>query len=136
MEPDAEIALRREAWSTPFPAVVSALVEALGLSYVASVASVVETRSVREWAEGTLTPRGDTEERLRLALWLLRGLQRINAHPKAWFTLPDPRLDGASPGSLLQKGDLDVVGPLLLAAMQAEVDAGDVVPFDPTRKRR
>lgn len=132
--------LHWEAFSAPFPQVVRELINALGLSYVTSLADVRETRSVREWAEGARTPRGSTESRLRLAYWVVTWLQReagLTVSLRPWFELPNPQMDWDVPGRLIREGDVEEIGPRFREAM-SERGNPKVVPFEspkPSRRR-
>lgn len=101
--------------------VVAELSEVLGAKLVAYVAGVTETRAVREWADGIRTPRSPVPERLRLALHVVEMLRERDsaAVVQAWFQGLNPRLDDRSPARLLREGDLDEVGPQILAAARA-----------------
>lgn len=101
--------------------VVAELCEVLGAKLVAYVAGVTETRAVREWADAARTPRPPVPERLRLALHVAEMLHERDsaAVVQAWFQGLNPRLDDRSPARLLREGDLDEVGPQILAAARA-----------------
>lgn len=109
-----------------FPVAVKELQELLGGRLVAYVAGVTEVRAVNEWAEGTRTPRGQLEDRLRFAL---RVASFIAEHDgpgvaQAWFQGLNPQLEDRSPARLLREGDLEEVGPEILAAARAFVVGG------------
>ncbi|WP_207555048.1 hypothetical protein [Mycobacteroides abscessus] len=100
-------------------ALVAALADQLGLKLVAYLGKVKETRAVRQWAEGAREP-GNAEdiERLRLAF---RAASLIMSREsagvaQAWFQGLNPVLGDASPARLLREGDINVVGPQILAA--------------------
>lgn len=92
-----------------FPVVVKELREVLGGRLVACLARVGEVRAVNEWAEGTRTPRGQAENRLRFALPMASftaehdGAGWPRPHSRAW-TL---QLEDRSPDRLSREGDLD-----------------------------
>lgn len=70
---------------------------------MACLGPVSETRAVRQWAEGT------------------------RDHPRvvqAWFQGMNPQLEDAAPARLIREGDLDEVGPRVLAAARAFGAAG------------
>ena len=109
-----------------FPVVAKELSELLGAKLVAYVAAVTETRAVRQWAEGDREARDPIPARLRLALQVALLIARHdNARvAQAWFQGLNPQLDDRSPARLLREGDLEEVGPLVLAAARAFVSSG------------
>jgi len=116
-----DFAAHDRAYRLPIEAVVAELRDALGARLVAYVAGVTETRAVREWAEGARTPRSPVPERLRLALQVVEMLQACDSAGvvQAWFQGLNPRLEDRSPARLLREGDLEEVGPQILAAARA-----------------
>lgn len=106
---------------------VTELRGALGPGLVAGLAGVSETRPVHQWADGTRGLKSPhTEARLRLAYHLLKLVTERDSDSVArvWFTGLNPELDDASPVRLLRDGDLDEVGPRLLAAARAFAASG------------
>lgn len=105
-----------------FDAVVRELRELLTPRLVAYIAGVRETRAVHQWADGTRAVKSDdVERRLRLALRIALVL-REREEPRvirAWFQGLNPRLDDRSAARLLRDGDLDEIGPVVLAAARA-----------------
>jgi len=88
---------------------------------------VRETRAVRQWAEGTRVIQDKTDEqRLRLAyqVAMLVGERDSAEVVQAWFQGLNPELEDRSPVRLLREGDLDEVGPLVLAAARAFAATG------------
>jgi hypothetical protein len=61
------------------------------------------------------------ERRLRLAYQIARliGEKDSPGVVQAWFQGLNPQLDDRSPARLLREGDVDEVGPLVLAAARA-----------------
>lgn len=121
-----DMAAYEHATRLAFPVVVKELQELLGGRLVAYLAAVSEVRAVNEWAEGIRTPRGQLEDRLRFAL---RVASFIAEHDgagvaQAWFQGLNPQLDDRSPARLLREGDLEEVGPEILAAARAFVVGG------------
>jgi hypothetical protein len=107
--------------------IVTELRAALGPRLVALLAGVGETRAVHQWADGTRELKSpSTEARLRLAyqLWKLITLRDSDRVAQAWFTGLNPKLDDVSPSRLIRDGDLDEVGPRLLAAARAFAATG------------
>ena len=104
-----------------FPQVAGDLREILGAKLTAYLGGVKETRAVNEWADGTREPGAETQRRLRLALQVAIVIADADgaevAH--AWFVGLNPQLDDRSPARLLRKGDLDEVGPAVIAAERA-----------------
>ena len=120
-----------EAYEAATRANVEVLVKelraALGPRLVALLAGVTETRAVNQWAEGTRELRSPTtEQRLRLAyqLWKLITTRDSDGVAQAWFTGLNPKLDDTSPARLVRDGDLDEVGPRLLAAARSFAATG------------
>ncbi len=120
-----DFAAHDRAYRLPVAAVVAELRDVLGAKLVAYVADVRETRAVREWADGAREPRSPVPERLRVALQVVELLLAFEAPGvvQAWFQGLNPRLDDRSPARLLREGELDEVGPQVLAAARAFVAA-------------
>ncbi len=102
----------------PVPMLISELREILGARLVAYIGSVRETRAVREWAEGTRTPKGDATERLRLAYLVAKDINDTDGPEitQAWFQGLNPLLGDISPARLLREGDIDTDGRRIIAA--------------------
>lgn len=102
------------------PAVlVKELRDLLGAKLVAYLGGVKETRAVRQWAEGTRAVSGGQDlQRLRVAYQAARLLceRDTNEVVQAWFQGLNPALGDRSPARLLREGDLNEVGPQVLAA--------------------
>lgn len=102
------------------PAVlVKELRELLGAKLVAYLGGVKETRAVRQWAEGARAISGsDDLQRLRVAYQAARLLAERDEPGvvQAWFQGLNPVLGDRSPARLLRDGELDDVGPQVLAA--------------------
>ena len=106
---------------------VTELRAALSPRLVAVLAGVRETRAVHQWADGVREVKSPvTDARLRLAhqLWKLVTTRDSDRVAQAWFTGPNPQLDDVSPARLLRDGDVDEVGPRLLAAARAFAATG------------
>lgn len=77
---------------------------------------------MRQWAEGTraIQDRAD-ERRLRVAYQVAAVIAEADSAEvaQAWFQGLNPALEDRSPARLLREGDLDEVGPLVLAAARA-----------------
>ncbi len=109
-----------------FPEVVAALREILGLKLCAYLGSVKETRAVNEWAEGLREPSDEVQRRLRLALQVAGAIAEVDGPEvaRAWFQGLNPQLDDRSPARLLREGDIDEVGPEVIAAERAFLVGG------------
>ena len=124
--PRPDLAAYDRAMRVDLPVAVAEAVQLLGPKLVAYVCGVAETRSVRAWAHGEYVPREPAPQRIRLAL---RVASLIADHDnarvaQAWFQGLNPQLDDQSPARLLRDGDLDEVGPQVLAAARAFVVGG------------
>lgn len=110
------------------PELVANLREILGAKLVAYLGSVQETRAVRQWADSTdpRTPSNDVLNRLRMAYRIASLLRDKDSAGvvQAWFQGMNPRLDDVAPARLLREGDLEQVGPNILAAARAFAAAG------------
>lgn len=122
-----ELRAHERAMRLPFEAAVGELVGLLTPRLVAYVAGVRETRAVHQWADGTRDAKSrDVEDRLRFALQVALLLAEHDPARvvQAWFQGLNPHLEDRSPARLLREGDLDEVGPLVLAAARAFVVGG------------
>jgi hypothetical protein len=101
-----------DAMRAPFHFVARELTQMLGAKLVAYIARVSETRAVAP--------------RLRLAFQVARLIGQRDSHEvaQAWFQGLNPQLDDRSPARLLREGDLDEVGPEIVAAARAFVVGG------------
>lgn len=91
----------------------------LGARLVAYLGGVKETRAVRQWVDGTRQVAGaENLRRLRLAYQAARLIAERDDPTvvQAWFQGLNPGLADRSPARLLREGDLDEVGPQVLAA--------------------
>lgn len=115
-----------EATRSPFPHVVKDASGLLGPKLVAYIASVSETRAVQQWIDGSRPKDPETEKRLRFAAQVAKLIAAHDngAVAQAWFQGLNPQLDDRSPARLLREGDVDDVGPKLLAAARAFVAGG------------
>lgn len=97
---------------------VAELRDLLGARLVAYLGGVKETRAVRQWAEGTRRVSAGDLRRLRLAYQAARLLAERDtpAVVQAWFQGLNPALEDRSPARVLREGDIDDVGPAVLAA--------------------
>ena len=109
-----------------FPEVVSELRAVLGARLVAYLGSVRETRAVRQWAEGQREPSEEVRNRLRVALQIALPLAETESPQiaQAWFQGLNPQLDDRSPARMLREGEVDEVGPAVIAAARAFLIGG------------
>lgn len=109
-----------------FPEVVCALRTILGLKLCAYLGSVKETRAVNEWAEDVREPSDMVQRRLRLAFQVAQAIAEVDGPEvaRAWFQGLNPQLDDRSPARLLREGDIDKVGPEVIAAERAFLVGG------------
>jgi hypothetical protein len=93
---------------------------------VAYLGGVGETRAVNQWAEGERMPSDEVQQRLRLALRVALPIATADSPviAQAWFQGLNPQLDDRSPARLLRDGDLDEVGPAIVAAERAFLIGG------------
>lgn len=122
----ADLQAHEEAIRLSPEELVARLREHLGARLVAYLGSVTETRAVRQWAEGTRAPSHEVINRLRTAYQISALLRQRDsaAVVQAWFQGMNPQLDDVAPARLLREGDLETVGPRVLAAARAFAAAG------------
>jgi len=122
--PDYEAHVR--ATRSTLPEVVREVRDILGARLCAYLGSVKETRAVHQWADGSRRPNADVERRLRTALQAAAPIAAADsaAVAQAWFQGLNPQLDDRSPLRLLREGDLDEVGPDVIAAARAFLSGG------------
>jgi hypothetical protein len=115
-----------QAVRASFPEVATELREVLGGRLVAYLGSVRETRAVNQWADGAREPSAETQKRLRVALQIALTIARFESQPiaQAWFQGLNPQLDDRSPARLLREGEIDEVGPAVIAAARAFLVGG------------
>jgi hypothetical protein len=121
-----DFAAHTKAVRATFPEVVAELRDVLGARLVAYLGSVRETRAVRQWADGQREPSEEVRNRLRVALQVALPLAEAESAQiaQAWFQGLNPQLDDRSPARLLREGDLDEVGPSVIAAARAFLIGG------------
>ena len=114
------------ATRAPFAEVARELRELLGARLTAYVGGVSETRAVRQWADGARAPGELVQRRLRVALQAALALKEVDGRgvTQAWFQGLNPQLEDRSPARLLRDGELDEVGPAVLAAARAFLVGG------------
>jgi hypothetical protein len=122
-----ELRAHEHAMRVPFPTAVSELRDLLTPRLVAYLAGVRETRAVHHWADGTRDVKSSAvEDKLRFALQVALLLSEHDERRvvQAWFQGLNPHLEDRSPARLLREGDLEEVGPVVLAAGRAFLVAG------------
>jgi hypothetical protein len=121
-----DFAAHTKAVRASFPEVVSELRAVLGARLVAYLGSVRETRAVRQWADGDREPSNDVQNRLRVALQVALPLAEVESPQiaQAWFQGLNPQLEDRSPARLLREGELEEVGPAVIAAARAFLIGG------------
>ena len=115
----------REAISLSFPELVSRLTALIGRKLTAYVAGVKDVRTVDGWRKGN-SPYGEAEDRLRLTFQVVRTLGEHDSQRivQAWLTGVNPELGDRIPLRLLREGDLNIVGPEVMAAVRAFIAGG------------
>lgn len=121
-----DYAAHAKAVRASLPEVVDSLRSILGARLCAYLASVKETRAVNEWAQGVRVPGAQTQRRLRLALQVAQSIADADGAEvtRAWFYGLNPQLEDRSPAWLLREGDIDEVGPEIIAAERAFLVGG------------
>lgn len=106
------------AMSLPIGEVVQRLIDLLGLSLVAVIGGVSETRAVQQWTNGR-EPQRPQVLRFALQLALMIADAGDGAVARAWFQGSNPRLDDRSPAVMLHTLPLDLIQAPLMAAARA-----------------
>jgi len=125
--PRPDLAAFDHATRAPFAFVAKELMDILGAKLVAYIAGVREARAVQQYAQDSRSPRQPgIEPRLRLALRVAKLICERDSSEiaQAWFMGLNPQLNDRSPARLLREGDLDEVGPEIIAAARAFVVGG------------
>jgi hypothetical protein len=124
--PRPDLAAHRRAIQASFPDAAAQLRELLGARLVAYLGGVRETRAAHQWADGTREPSEAVQQRLRLALQVAIPIADADSPQiaQAWFQGLNPQLDDRSPARLLRDGDLDEIGPAVIAAARAFLIGG------------
>lgn len=114
-----------ESLTLTFPEVVTSLANSIGRKMTAYVAGVKDVRALDRWVEGKQA-YGDAEQRLRLTFQVVRTLLDYDSAEivQTWLTGLNPQLGDRIPLRLLREGDLNLVGPEVLAAARAFIAGG------------
>jgi hypothetical protein len=121
-----DYAAHAHAVRASLPEVVVSLRSILGARLCAYIGAVKETRAVNEWVEGSREPSERAQRRLRLALQIAQTIADADGPEvtRAWFQGLNPQLEDQSPARLLREGDIDEVGPEIIAAERAFLTGG------------
>ena len=121
-----DYAAHERAVRASFAEVAGTLSHILSPKLCAYLGSVKETRAVHEWADGKRVPSEAVQQRLRLALRVALAIADADGADvtRAWFQGLNPQLDDRSPARLLREGDLDEIGPAVIAAERAFLVGG------------
>jgi hypothetical protein len=124
--PRPDLSAHIRAVRASFPEAAEELRALLGARLVAYLGGVRETRAVHQWAEGSRRPSDEVQQRLRLALQVALPIAEAESPQiaQAWFQGLNPELDDRAPARLLRDGDLDDVGPAVIAAARAFLVGG------------
>jgi hypothetical protein len=96
--------------------VVEQLVDLLGLTMVAAIGGVGETRAVQQWIAGR-EPQRPNVLRFALQLALMIATEEDNTVARAWFQGSNPQLGDRMPLMMLRNEPLeDIQAPLMAAA--------------------
>ena len=123
-EPMTDISAHEYAMDLPIAAVVAELAARVGLTTVAAIGGVRETRAVQQWIDALREPQ--RPHVLRFGLQLVMMVAGADGHEtaNAWLHGGNPRLDDASPLALLRDESLETVQMRLLAAARAFANRG------------
>jgi hypothetical protein len=115
----------RESLSLPFAELVSRIAALIDRKLTAYVAGVKDVRTVDGWIRGSAA-YGEAEARLRLTFQVVRTLSDHDSARivQAWLTGVNPELGDRIPLRLLREGDLNIVGPEVMAAVRAFMAGG------------
>lgn len=121
-----DFAAHTRAMRASFPELVSELRSVLGARLVAYLGSVKETRAVRQWADGEREPSEEVRNRLRVAFQVALPLAEAESPEiaQAWFQGLNPQLEDRSPARMLREGEVEEVGPAVIAAARAFLIGG------------
>ena len=113
-----DLEAHNHATQMPMAEVVSELIDILGLTPVAAIGGVKETRAVQQWTNGRKPQRPHVLRfALRLATMIASTGDREMA--RAWFEGSNPALGDASPAHLLRDRRLEDVQHDLMSAARA-----------------
>lgn len=107
------------AMSAEIAEVVKRLVDILGLSLVAAIAGMKETRAVSQWTTGRREPQQPQRLRFALQLALMIAENPNGVVPRAWFQGSNPHLGDRSPALMLRTMPLEEIQGDLMAAARS-----------------
>jgi len=112
----ADVDSHTRAMSIGIGSVVEQLVDLLGLTMVAAIGGVGETRAVQQWIAGR-EPQRPNVLRFALQLALMIATEEDNTVARAWFQGSNPQLGDRMPLMMLRNEPLeDIQAPLMAAA--------------------
>jgi hypothetical protein len=113
-----DVASHNHAMSLDIAQVVSELVDLLGLTAVAAIGGVNETRAVTQWIDGREPQRAHV---LRFALQLAKMIatQEDRSVARAWFQGSNPLLGDRVPLLMLRHEPLEEIQAPLMAAARS-----------------
>ena len=103
------------AVGAPIEEVIQVLVDRLGLTLVAAIGGVSETRAVAQWLQNR-KPQRPQVLRFSLQLALMVAASDDPATVRAWFQGSNPHLGDTSPALLLRNRPLEEVQEALMHA--------------------
>ena len=112
----SDVSAHEHAMELPIGRVVAELIDLLGLTTVAVIGGVKETRAVSQWLDGRAPQRPNV---LRFALQLATMISTMADREivRAWFHGSNPRLNDRVPMLMLHSEPLEEIqGPLLASA--------------------
>lgn len=112
----ADVDSHTRAMSLSIESVVEQLVDLLGLTMVAAIGGVGETRAVQQWIAGR-EPQRPNVLRFALQMAMMIATPEDRSIARAWFQGSNPQLGDRMPLMMLRNEPLeDVQGPLMAAA--------------------
>ena len=112
------MASHEEAMSLSTKEVVARLIDILGLSLVATLTGVSETRAVQQWTRGR-EPQRPQLLRFALQLALMITAAKDGTVARAWFQGSNPHLNDQSPAEMMRTMKLSEIQGSLIAAARA-----------------
>ena len=113
-----DVASHNHAMSIDIREVVEQLVDLLGLTTVAAIGGVAETRAVQQWMAGREPQRPNV---LRFALQIAMMIATVEDRgvARAWFQGSNPQLGDRVPLMLLRNEPLEEIQGQIMAAARA-----------------
>ncbi|MEU9982295.1 XRE family transcriptional regulator [Streptomyces sp. NPDC050856] len=106
----------------PIAEIARFLQDNLGQRLTARIAKISDAKQVGKWAAGDITPRHESEERLRAALQVFQLIQDAESlyTARAWMIGMNPQLEDEAPAQCIAEGRFKDV----MVAARAYVDGG------------